>query len=343
MRLTRRSWLAEALGALTSTALGCGRPAEPPRLAAEPEEAGIVVPRLDALLALADLRWIILTRPRQIASTPWLIPSIAKVVPEENFARFSEVMRFDLRQLHEAIVASYAHPEDGSDASTFYLLRHNADPRSVEAAFRERITSDYRRVTERHDVAVVSGLIGNEPRALVLLGRDVVGFQVGGDVRRGPARIASLYAQGKLRRAPTALSEAGLGAFRARFGEAPVIALARGPFRGELGRGARGLLAGATALGAAARLSAREGVGLSIAVAGDFSKSGEAASAELLTAYEEVASGSFGRLLGLDEPVERPLGMYSAEAVSLAVELDAARLATGLHDATGATVEELMR
>jgi hypothetical protein len=80
-----------------------------------------------------------------------------------------------------------------------------------------------------------------------------------------------------------------------------------------------------------------------IAVAGDFSKSAEPASRELVTAWEELARGSFGHLLGLDAPVEPPLATHAADAVTVAVEIDPNKLAQGLADLTSARLAEIMR
>jgi len=296
--------------------------------------------RLTDLLPLAGLQWIIVARPREIASIPWLIPSIAKVVPEQNLDRFAAVTGIDLRQIPEAAMASY-RGEGGE--STIYLVRHRGDPRVIERAFRQRLTSEVRRVVERPDLIRISGKIGGHTSSMVIIGPDIIGVQHGGSARRGPARIAGLYATDKLRRSPTALAEEPLRSLSARFGEAPVRAMSLGPFEGELARGARGLLAGATAIGAAARPSAREGVALVIAVAGDFSTSGEPASRELGNAWRELAEGSFGHLLGLNQPVEPPLLTHSPSAVALAVELDPKKLAAGLAAATSDRINEIMR
>jgi hypothetical protein len=166
---------------------------------------------------------------------------------------------------------------------------------------------------------------------------------VGGSEARGPARIASLYADGKLKRSPTLLAEEPLRSLDTRFGDAPLRAFALGPFEGELARGARGLLAGATAIGGAVRPSAREGLLVVVAVAGDFSRSGPAASKELAAAWDDLAGGTLGHLLGLDRPVEKPLATHAADAVAVTVEIDPARLAQGLASATSARIEEIMR
>lgn len=343
MRTPRRSFLLGALASLLGLPAlgGCGaagaerlegaRPAPLPPLKGGP---------LSGLMALSGLRWSIFVRPREIASVPWLIPPIASVVPEENFTRFAAATGIDLRQVQEAVIASYG---GGGGEATLYLARHGGDPRRVERWYRARFTGDERRTVDRADVVRLSGKVGGEPHAVALIGRDVVAIQQGGSVSKGPARIATLYATEKLKRAPTVLAEEPLRSLAARFGAVPLLGLALGPFEGELARGARGLLAGATAIGAGARPSAREGIALAIAVAGDFSTSGAAAAEELLGAWNELAGGSFGHLLGLDQPMEAPLATHAEDAVAVAVELQPRKLAAGLRAATSSQIDEIMR
>ncbi len=249
-------------------------------------------------------------------------------------------MGFDLRQIPEAAVASYAG--EGGDA-TLYVVRHNGDPRAIERLFRARLVSAEHRAVERPDLVRVSGKIGSTHATMLIAGRDVVAFQIGGSASRGPARVASLYALDKLKRSPTLLAEEPIKALDARLGDAPVRAFAIGPFEGELARGARGLLAGATAIGGTVRPSAREGLLVVVAVAGDFGKSGDAASRELVAAWEDMARGSLGHLLGLDEPIEKPLATHGSDAVAIALEIDPGRLAKGLASATSERIEEIMR
>ena len=337
--LTRRGFLSGTVGALTLA--GCAGAPSPPAPAPRPlPPPPLRVPELTRLLALAQLRWHVLARPREIAEIPWMIPPIMRLAPEDNLSRFTAHVGFDLRQIPEAAVASYAG--EGGEAM-FYLVRHNDDPLAIERLFRARLTSGALRAVDRPDVVRVSGKIGPTPAALVVLGADVAGFQIGGSASRGPARIASLYALDKLKKSPTVFTEDPLRALQTRLGPAPFLAFAPGPFDGELARGARGLLAGATAVGAAVRPSAREALLAAVAVAGDFSRSGEPASRQLVTAWGELASGSFGRLLGLDEPIQPPLPTHGTDAVAMAVEVDPDKLARGLAAATSARLEEIMR
>ena len=48
-------------------------------------------------------------------------------------------------------------------------------------------------------------------------------------------------------------------------------------------------------------------------------------------------------LLGLDEPIERPLATHAADAVTVAVEIDPNKLAKGIAAATSARLEEIMK
>jgi hypothetical protein len=340
----RRALLRAALSALVAAPIAACGGASPPAPTAPPAPPlpKLATGSLAALLPRADLRWLLLARPREIAAIPWLIPPIARVVPEANLTRFAAQTGLDLRQVHEVAVASYEGATEADDV-TAYVVRHNGDAVAIERAFRARLTSDEVRTVERPDLVRVAGKVGTTTHAFAAIGPDVVVYQVGGRPARGPVRVATLYALGKLRRSPTALAEEPLKSLAARFGGAPARAFALGPFEGELARGARGLLAGATAIGAAARPSVREKIALAIAVSGDFAKTGEPASHELLEAWNELAGGSFGHLLGLDRPFQAPLATYADDAVAVAVELDPELLAKGLAAATSARIDEIMR
>ncbi|AKT37325.1 hypothetical protein [Chondromyces crocatus] len=337
---SRRRWLGGALTAalgLLVPACGGVPPAPPPRLAAPPLPP-LATADLTRLLPSAGLRWLVLVKPREIAAIPWLIPWLGLIAPEPNLDRFAASTGLDLRQVPDAAVASY-------DDASLYLARHTGDLRTVERLFRERLTRDVRRTVERPDLIRLSGDLGTAPRVLALLGRDVVAFQDGGSATRGLARVATLYALGKLRRSPTAFDQEPLHSLAARLGEAPLRAFARGPFDDALGRGARGLLAAATAVGATARPGDRETILLDITLTGDFSASTSDATDTLLAAWEELSRSSFGHLLGLDAGKAPASATPSAagDALTLSVALDPAPLARGLRALTSAEIEEIMR
>src|SRR5262249_31140819 len=152
---------------------------------------------------------------------PWLIPPIMRIAPEENLGRFAAGVGFDLRQIPEAAVASYA--DEGGEAS-LYLVRHNVDPAAIERLFRARLTSEVHLAHDLPDLVRVSGKIGNTAAGLCVLGREVAGYQIGGRPARGPARVAAAYAMNRLKKSPTALAEDPLKALDTRLGQAPLRA-----------------------------------------------------------------------------------------------------------------------
>jgi hypothetical protein len=336
----RRSLLAALLAALASSLPGCAEKPPPLPPTEAPPPPPLVIPTLEGLLPLAGLRWLVLTKPREITKIPWLIPAIAAFIPESRFDRFAKVTGIDLRKTPEAIVASYTTEE--GDAS-IELVRHAGDARAIERAFRDRISSDVIRAVDRPDLVRVTGRIGREPHGFAALGNDVVCFQQEGSMKRGPCRIASLIALGKLGRLAKVAGEPVLESLAARLGPAPLRVFALGPFEGELARGARGLAGAATAIGAAARPSAREAILLSIVITGDFTSQADLAAHELELAWADLVARPFGHLCGLDAPVAPPLATHAADAVTLQVELEPRKLAKGLADATVNEIDAIMR
>jgi len=338
----RRNILQAALASLASAWVfpGCTEAPLPLPRVEPPPPPPLVITSLEGLLPLAGLRWIVLARPSDITSIPWLIPSIASFVPETRFNRFAASVGIDLRQTREALVASYATDEG---EALVEIVRHKGDPRGIERLFRDRISAELVRSVDRPDLVRMSGRVGKSAHAFAAMGADVVCFQQSGSLKRGPCRIAALLAEDKLKKTAKLGTDESLRALDTRLGPAPVRFFAPGPFEGELARGVRGLAAAATALGAVARPSAREGIFVTFALTGDFSTSGEPASRELSAAWDDLAKGSFGHLLGLDKPVTPPLSTFAADAVSLSVELDPKKLAKGLADATTNEIEAIMR
>lgn len=334
--LFRRAFLASVAGLSLGALAGCG--AEPPRPI-------VVTPptKVDSLVALvpaAALRFLLITRPREIAQTPFLIPALGEFAPEQNLDAFQLRTGFDLRQLREAVYAVFGDELGGAD---LWLARHASDAAKIERAFSTRLTAERRREEDRVDVVRLQGKAGSRTRAWARIGPEVVAFQEGGDAARGPVRIATLRALGKLQRARSALEIEPLASLHARFGSAPAIALALGPFDDHLDTSAGTLLSIATGLGAAARPTARSHVGLAFAVAGEFGELAEAASERLLKVWEEVATSTMGKTLGVDAPIEPPLPTHTRTAVALSVEVDEMRLARGLKSLVTTDLATLMK
>ena len=68
----------------------------------------------------------------------------------------------------------------------------------------------------------------------------------------------------------------------------------------------------------------------------------EAASETLLASWNDLAASSFGKLLGLDQPREKPLRTHANNAIAVTVELDPDKLSRGLAAATSDDVTDIM-
>lgn len=295
---------------------------------------------LPGLITAAGLSWMMLVKPRTIAEIPWLIPEIALFAPEKNLDLFAREVGVDLRRIPEAIVARYDASLGGADLQ---LTRHHNDAEACERLFRKRITRGATRAEDRSDVVRVSGEVGATPRAFARIGPEVLAYQEGGDPAKGPVRIATLYALEKLKKSPRALETEPLKSLRARFGDAPCIGLALGPFDDEWKAAANGLLEAATGVGAALRPTARENFGFALAITGDFHDSADAASDTLMDAWDAFTVTELGRVLGLDHPVAKPIPSHLADVVALSVEIEPRRFAEGLHALVMQDLDELMK
>jgi hypothetical protein len=338
MILERRGALGIVLTGLAELALGCS--STPGPKTAKAPLPPLATDKLAGLATGAGLEWIVLTRPREIAAVPFLIPEIGVFASEQSLDAFAKDTGIDLREIPEAVVARYDETLGGADLQ---LVRHHGDPGAVEQGFDKRLTQQPLRTEDRPDVVRVSGVIGTKPHAFARLGQDVVAFQEDGSIEKGPLRVAALYAEGKLKKTPRALDTEPLRSLAARFGDAPLIALAKGPFVDEWKRAAKGLLEAATAVGGAVRPTARDHIGIAVAITGDFHGTGAKASDVLMDALADLASTEMGHLLGLDRPIEDPIPTHTDEAVALSIELDPHRFAAGLHALVSEDVDAIMK
>src|SRR6185295_4064338 len=94
----------------------------------------------------------------------------------------------------------------------------------------------------------ISGAVSGMPETLVSVRGHLVAVALGDPT---PARVAELYAEGRLARSPSALHGSALATLPGTLGRAPLVFYAPGPFSGEWASGARGLLGAAVALGVA--------------------------------------------------------------------------------------------
>jgi hypothetical protein len=343
--MTRREALAlfvAGLAGVGSTA-GCG-----PHAPANAEGAAASAWTLDPLVGLAPaagLVWLVDAHLAELFAVPALAAAMELVVPAARFDAFAERHGgIDLRRVTELVLADY-------DGSTLALARTDVEPARVEAAFAARAIAVEGRAIEG-GITRFWGSIGRTREQVAVFGSRAVGLERG---RFGPLRAAMYFALGKLKRAQPALAVDPLARAAALLGDAhvpPVRAFAPGPFAGEWAAGLGGLLAATTAIAASATPAAAPGrtsapgpmsaLALRLVLTGAWGADAAAAAARLASSYQLLANDSLGRLLGMDHPLEEPQVSGDAEALRLAVLLDAPALFRGLHAATEARIGEIM-
>ncbi len=311
------------LGAIASLGVGCEPAAVPKTPPAEP----LPHKELDELAPTAGLDWMIRTKPREIAAIPWLIPAILELVPEANQSALQTRLGFDPRQCVEAVFLSYGPALSGCQAQ---LVRHNADPVTLEKKFLERLTTDMQRSVDHPEVVRLRGKVGKKFLSLSLLGRTIAVYDEMDEDKDGIARIAALYALGKLTKAKALRNDLLLASTVERFGSAPFIAVAPGPFVDEWKRAARGLLEVADTIGVSLSPATTEAVRISAAIRGDFGAEGSKAADILRASWEDLGTTQMGRILGFHDASE-PVAAGTRDVITLNVMVDPMRAARGLR------------
>lgn len=335
----RRDLLKALLAALGASTVGCSSTPEGRRPAPPPPPPPLRIARLSDLLPAAGSNWVVVVRPAELMALPWLRRPLSRILRDERLDLLAATTGVDLRRATELALASY-----GQQQAVLYLVRHHRGRLAIERLFRQRLTgAEQRAVDADARVVRVSGRIGRLERVFVGLGDEVAGFQYGGDPERGPARVAALYATGQVRKSATIAADPTLGPAWQMLGDAPARGLLPGPFDEATGRGARGLLAAATALGATATPTAEEALALTFVIVGDFTSDAARARELALAAWSDLAASDLGHLLGLHEPRVAPAADVDERRIRLVTVLDPAALFAGLAAATTDDIRQIMR
>jgi len=324
-------WLAGVCLA-AALALGCGG-APPPR----PRPAPAAQPPLhDGPLTdyvpAAGLRWMVVGRPKELASDPGLSKAVELLVPRERLDAFSKSSGVDLGKLDSGLIAGFDH-------ATLYVADARDGSTTAEERFAERLLAGTRVSKPHPRIHRLSGVIGSTPETLVRIDERLVAVSVGSAL---PARIVELYARSKLKKSPTALRGSALSSLPvAELETAPLRFYAPGPFTGEWTTGARGLLAAATAVGVAVRPASEGNLSVVLVIAGAFGGSEGDPATRAGQAWVDLAQSGLGKLLGLDQAAA-PSVVASPDSLRVAVEVAALPLAQGLKAAVMSEVWEIL-
>ncbi len=326
--MTRR----EALALLLLSACGGGAKAPP---ASAPGPSLKLSPAV-ALVPAAGLSWLVEARPRELLAHPALLLAVARIAPDERWDAFTRRHGgVDLRAATELVVAGF--PETVLSIALAFV-----DPARVEAAFRARALAVDARAVEG-GVVRAWGTVGMAREQVAIFGHEGVALEQG---RFGPLRAAEYFAEGKLHRARPALGADPLARAASLLGDAPLRAFAPGPFEGGWARGLGGLLRAATAVAGSVTPedhAPHGALGLRVVLTGAWGDDALAAAERLRAGVDVLTSDPLCRLLGLDRPLDGPRIRAGSDALSLEITLDPRALGEGLHTATGAAIDEVMR
>ncbi len=325
-----------ALAAIALVVAACGPPSAPRATAdtepAAPRAALHAGPLTDYVPA-AGLRWLVVGRPSDLASQAAFAQHVAPLLPSQGLDAYANWSGVDLRLTPSALAA-------GFDYGTLYAAETPTGNEVVGQRFTERLVTEPKIERPHPELHTVFGVIGRTPAFLVRIDDRLVAVAVGDPT---PARVVALFAQEKLRRSPPALVGAALSTLPPDAHRASFRAYFPGPFAGEWTMGARGLLATAAALAIAADPSpSGDEVRVRLWASGDWKTYGSAAASRLADAWDDLASSSMGRLLGLDEPASAPVLAVGDDHLKLEVSLRVRPLVAGLHAAVSADVRRLL-
>jgi hypothetical protein len=256
-------------------------------------------------------------------------PALELLFPSVRLDAFARSTGLDLRDAPSGAAA-------GFDLATLFLAETPWENTTIEDRFVARLAASARIAAPPSGVRRVSGTVGMTPETFVRQDRRFVAVAIGDPT---PARVAQLYAEGRLGRSPPALKGSALSTLPAELANAPLRFYAPGPFAGEWAQGARGLLGVSLALGVAAY---SEGDALRvIAVLSGRWKGDDIERVD--AAWTDLAESSMGRLLGLDQPAAPPEITVSDDFLTLKVRLARLPLVTGLRAAVEADVWEFLQ
>jgi hypothetical protein len=265
-----------------------------------------------------------------LSSDPELAPSLAVVVAPERLDAFAHSAGFRLERLSLGAIAGY-------DFGTLYLGElDGSEAPDVRARFSARLVDGGIAKSEHGVHRIVGTTAAGDVRALVTVDERYLAF-VSGDSTL--ARIVEAYAKNRLR-SPTVLRGAGLRELPSPVPEALLAFLAPGPFAGEWGAAAQGVVASADAVSVQARTSPRGRLRATLTLAGTWSRD-DGALEKLERAWKELAESSTGRLLGLDQAGDLE-SRFLPQSLTLSADLPVGPLARGLRDATSADVREIL-
>jgi hypothetical protein len=229
----------------------------------------------------------------------------ASVIPEARLDVFAKHSGLDLRACTELVVAHYPN-------CTLYLVRAPGGSNTFGVQFRARNRDGAPDGAPTREGAVESTERASRLESFLEIDADVFAVAVG-DPR--PAKAAKLFAQGRLKRSPTALNGTSLQLLPLSAHQGTLRLYGTGPLAGPEQAILNRVQAGSISLDiSGAQLRAR------LYAVGDFPSEEDE---HLLAFMQQVLRSDLANLLALDSAASKPRLTREAEAVVFGCEWDA--------------------
>lgn len=308
--------------------VGCaGKPAPlPPTIPPRP----LALRPLTSLVPAGGLSWMIDARPMEFLRDPRAAKAVLTLAPQAREDSLAQHLGLDVRSAERLVFARF-----GETSLVLIDLPH--DQERATKKFAERLSDKASRVVDDTRISWLSGKIGPSPRAFADLQGEVAIYEAGPSL---PLRAAVAFAEGKLKKAKSALTTAPLDGLVPQLATEQIALYA--PRRASEGwaEGKHALFDEAHALGLGLS-AAPEGARLRFVVTGDFSGHVDPAIARLRKIVDEVGASPLGHLLGLDAKLADDVATPSDKALALARTVSFERLADGLKAAVVADMPEI--
>lgn len=192
---------------------------------------------LKSYVPAVGMRWLVQLRPQALMSHPRFSKDWKPVFASDRILAFTHASGADPHRIEEAFIAGY-------DLGELYLFDGRQIGLDAQKAFEARSLTTRELETQFDNLTHLTGIIEQTPHALVHIEGHLVAIAVG-DIRL--ARIVRAYAEGKLKKSPSALEDRFLSIYESFHPEAPVRAFLRGPYDDTTDAVAAGFVTGVAA------------------------------------------------------------------------------------------------
>lgn len=281
----------------------------------------------------AGLRWLVVGRPQELTQNPLLLGHLNAVLTPERLVAFATSSGVHLYDLTEGCIA-------GFDYGTLYLGRTGKGTGAVRTAFEARLVTEPIARSPRASAWRITGLVGNTPESLFLMGSDFFAISAGDPLL---ARVVEGFALQRFKKTKPALQGQAFASLPDDIQRAPLRFYAPGPFTGHWSNAAQQVFARTLSVAAGITPADGEQLHVRIVLAGAFGPDTEETRARLVSTWSQLQDSAVGHILNLDA-ASQPISVnVTADQASLDADFPVHALVSGVAAATTQNVTQLLQ